>query len=209
MMAAMEEILPGVLHWARVHENTGSPAHSYYVADRQVLIDPMEPEEGMDALAEHGEPQLIVLTVRHHLRHSERFAERFGCEIVAHEAGLHEFDDGPPVRGFRYGDELAPGIRALELGEITPEDTVLHIHAGLGALHFGDGLIRRRGQLGFVSDRLIGDDPEGVKRRTVERLRRLLEEDFDALLFAHGEPLGVGGRGVLEAFVGEHAQASD
>ena len=70
----MEEILPGVLHWARVHENTGGLAHSYYVADRQLLIDPMEPDEGMDAIAEPGEPRLIVLTVRHHLLHSERFA---------------------------------------------------------------------------------------------------------------------------------------
>ena len=202
MMLAMEEGLPGVLHWTRVHEKIRSRVHSYFVADRGLLIDPMEPEEGMDALAEHGEPQRIVLSVRHHLRHSECFAERFGCDIVAHEAGLHEFEDGgPDVAGFAFGDEIAPGVRALELAAICPEDTVLHIHAGLGALHFGDGLIRYHGRIGFVPDEYM-DDPERVKRRTVERLWELLDEDFDALLFAHGDPLvPSGGRDALAEFV--------
>ncbi len=96
---------------------------------------------------------------------------------------------------------MAPGVRALELGAITPEDTVLHIQAGHQALHFGDGLIRYDGEIGFVPDELIGDDPEGVKARTIERLRALLHEDFDALLFAHGDPVPRGGRDALEAFV--------
>ena len=39
----------------------------------------------------------------------------------------------------------------------------------------------------------MGDDPEGVKRGLHESLRRLLDEDFDALLFAHGEPMANGG----------------
>ena len=203
MMGPMEEVLPGVLHWTRVHEKIRARVRSYFVADRGLLIDPMEPEAGMEALAAHGEPQRIALSVRHHLRHAERFVERFGCDIVAHAAGLHEFEGGPQVEGFAFGDEIAPGVRALELAAICPEDTVLHIHAGLGALHFGDGLIRHGGQIGFVPDALIGDDPEGVKRRTVARLRELLDEDFDALLFAHGEPLGTGGRDALAAFVEE------
>jgi hypothetical protein len=203
-MPAMEEVLPGVLHWTRVHDRIGIPVHSYFVADRGLLIDPMEPDEGLDALADHGNPERIVLSVRHHLRHSERFVTRFGCDIVAHEAGLHEFEDGPEVRGFAFGDEIAPGVRALELAAICPEDTVLHIRAGLGALHFGDGIIRRRGRIGFVPDGLM-DEPETVKRRTFERLRELLDEDFDALLFAHGDPLApTGGRDALAQFVAAH-----
>ncbi len=203
-MGHMDEVLPGVLHWARVHENTGQPAHSYFVADRGLLIDPMEPEEGMDALAEHGRPERIVLSVRHHLRHSERFVERFGCDIVAHVAGLHAFEGGPPVTGIKFGQEVAPGVRALAFAEITPEDTVLSIRAGLGALHFGDGLIRHRERLAFVPDHLIGEDAGGVKARSVDRLRHLLDEDFDALLFAHGEPLAPGGRDALVEFIRAH-----
>jgi glyoxylase-like metal-dependent hydrolase (beta-lactamase superfamily II) len=206
MMPRMDEVLPNVFHWTRVHENLRAPVHSYYVADRLLLIDPMEPEDGLDAVAGLGDgaPERIVLTVRHHLRHAERFAERFGCDIVAHEAGLHAFAGGPEVTGFAFGEEVAPGVTALELGALTPEDTVLHIRAGRHGLHFGDGLIRHDGALGFVPDRLMGDDPQAVKQRTFERLRTLLEEDFDALLFAHGEPLAPGGRDALVEFIRAH-----
>ena len=188
----MDEVLAGVLHWSRRHPNTGWHAHSYYVADRRLLIDPMVPEEGLDAIAEHGEPERVVLTVRHHLRDAREFVSRFGCDIVAHEAGLHEFADGPVVTGFAFGDEIAPGVTAHELGAITPEDTVLHVHAGTHALHFADGLINHDGRIRFMPDNLM-DDPPTVKARTFERLRALLELDFDTLLFAHGGPIGPGG----------------
>jgi glyoxylase-like metal-dependent hydrolase (beta-lactamase superfamily II) len=89
------------------------------------------------------------------------------------------------------------------MGALTPEDTVFHLDTGRGALLFADGLIRRRnGALAFVPDHLMGDDPEGVRRGLRESLRRLLDEDFDALLFAHGEPLASGGRAALREFVG-------
>jgi hypothetical protein len=53
----------------------------------------------------------------------------------------------------------------------------------------------------------MGDDPEAVRAGLTAALARLLEgEDFDALLFAHGEPVAEGGRARLEAFVGAHAQ---
>jgi hypothetical protein len=51
----------------------------------------------------------------------------------------------------------------------------------------------------FVPDNLIGDDPEGVKTRIRERCAALLEETFDHLLFAHGEPLIGEGREALRA----------
>jgi hypothetical protein len=47
----------------------------------------------------------------------------------------------------------------------------------------------------------MGDDPEGVKRGIVESLRRLCELEFDALMFAHGEPVTSGGREALREFV--------
>jgi glyoxylase-like metal-dependent hydrolase (beta-lactamase superfamily II) len=137
--------------------------------------------------------------VRHHLRHAERFAQRFGCDIVAHEAGLHEFAAGPPVDGFAFGDRLAEDLVALEMDAICPEDTVLEIAAAEGALLFADAVINHGG-LGFVSDRLIGDDPAGVKRRVRERAAALAGRDFDHLLFAHGDPLIGGGRAALERF---------
>jgi glyoxylase-like metal-dependent hydrolase (beta-lactamase superfamily II) len=199
----MDETLPGILHWTTFHEGIREPVHSHFFVEAAALFDPRLPEGGTDELARHGRPERILLSNRHHLRHSECFAEAFSCPIRCHEAGLHEFGDGPEVQGFRFGEEVAPGIRALEMGALTPEDTVFHLAAGPGALLFADGLIRGRdGVLAFVPDGLMGDDPAEVKRGLELSLRRLLDEDFDALLFAHGEPMARGGHRALEEFVG-------
>ena len=199
----MNEVLPGVLHWTTYHEGIGEPVHSHFAVESAALIDPRVPEDGVEAIARYGRPERILLSNRHHLRHSEQFAAAFGCPIRCHEAGLHEFGNGPDVQGFRFGDEVAPGITALEMGALTPEDTVFRLTAGPGALLFADGLIRRSdGGLDFVSDPLMGDDPAGVKAGLRAALRRLLDEDFDALLFAHGEPLPSGGHDALARFVG-------
>jgi hypothetical protein len=178
------------------------PVHSHFAVEAAALIDPRVPEDGVEAIARFGRPERILLSNRHHLRHSQQFAEAFGCAIRCHEAGLHEFGDGPEVQGFRFGDEVAPGITALQVGALTPEDTVFHLSTGPGALLFADGLIRGRdGELAFVPDRLMGGDPETVKRGLREALRGLLDEDFDALLFAHGDPMPSGGHAALRAFV--------
>ena len=86
------------------------------------LIDPRVPDGGVEEVAQYGRPDRILLSNRHHLRHSECFADAFGCPIRCHEAGLWEFDRGPDVQPFRFGDEVAPGITALEMGALTPED---------------------------------------------------------------------------------------
>jgi hypothetical protein len=81
-----------------------------------------------------------------------------------------------------------------------PRETALHIDLGEGLLSFADGLINH-GRLGFVSDGLLGDDPEGVKRGLRDAFRALLDRDFDSLLFAHGNPLLGGGKQALREFV--------
>ena len=190
----MEELAPGLYDWTARHEGHGQIVHSHYLADGGVVIDPMgSPPDGLPA-----EPRLVVLTSRHHLRH----AEEFGVPIVAHEAGMHEFEGSDvDVRPFAFGDELSPGVRALEVGALTPEETALHLDVGDGWLVLADAVIRGDdGELSFVPDFLIGDDPEDVKAGLKDALRRILDaEDFTGLLLAHGAP---GTRGELEAFVG-------
>jgi hypothetical protein len=200
----MNEVLPGVLHWTTHHAGIGTEVHSHFAVESAALIDPRVPDGGIAEVAGYGRPDRILLSNRHHLRHSERFAAEFGCPIRCHEAGLWEFDGGPDVLPFRFGDEVAPGITALRMGALTPEDTAFRLQSGPGALLFADGLIRGRdGALAFVPEALMGDDPEGVKRGLLASLRSLLDEDFDALLFAHGEPMAEGGHAALRAFVGD------
>ena len=56
--------------------------------------------------------------------------------------------------------------------------------------------------LQFVPDWLM-DDPEQTKAGLRAAFTKLLELDFDRLLLAHGEPILVGGKQALAAFVGE------
>ena len=191
----MEEIRPGLLHWTAFRDTIGQDVQSYLHAPSGTLLDPMEPPEGLDALPR---VERIVLTNRHHFRDSARFREAFGCPVLCHEAGLHEFPDGD-VEGFAWGDELAPGVRALEVGVLCPEETA--VHAG-DALAFADALVRgRHGELAFVSEWLLGDDPDAVRRGLRERFHALAEEvEFEALLLAHGDPVRAGGRSALRTF---------
>lgn len=183
----MEEILPGVFHWKAVHPRIKIEVDSHFLAGSGTAIDPLLPAEGIEWLDGRG-VQRVVLSNRHHLRHAPELAERFSCPILCHEAGLHEFEDGPQVDGFAFGDRIADDVVALEMDAICPEDTVLRIEADGGTLLFADSLINY-GAVGFVPDNLIGEDPEGVKRRVRERCAGLLHEDFEHLLFAHGDPL--------------------
>jgi hypothetical protein len=178
----MEEIIEGVFHWTAVHPNTGSEAGCHFVAGSGTAIDPLLPDQGVEWFDGRG-VERIVLSTRHHLRHAAEIAQRFDCPILCHESGLDEFEGGPPVEGFAFGDRLAGDVVALEMDSISPDDTVLRIEQSGGALLFADSVVNR-GSLGFVSDELIGDDPETVKAKVRERCRALLDERFEHLLFA-------------------------
>jgi glyoxylase-like metal-dependent hydrolase (beta-lactamase superfamily II) len=195
----VQELVPGLFHWYATHPGHGGQVSCHYAAGSGTVFDPLLPDEGIEWFDEHP-AQRIVLSTRHHLRHSEQIAARCGCPILAHREGLHEFEGGPAVEGFDFGDRLADDVRALRMDAISPDDTVLHIEAGDGALLFADSLVNQDG-IGFVSDRLIGDNPEAVKEQARERAADLLDEDFDILLFAHGDPIVGGGMQALRNFL--------
>ena len=194
----MQEVIPGVIRWTARHPKIGMDVNSHLVLASGTMIDPQLPPEGVDAFSGRS-IERVVLSCRHHLRDSELVAAEFGCPILAHEAGLHEFEGGPAVEGYAFGDDLAEDVTALEMGSIAPDDTVLRIDQGGGALLFADSVINY-GAPGFVPDQLIGDDPEGVKEQVREHARNLLSEPFEHLLFAHGEPRLGDGRDALREF---------
>jgi hypothetical protein len=194
----MEELLPGIWHWTATHPNTGSEVSSYWVRPSRALIDALLPDEGTEHF-EAEPPERVLLSNRHHLRHAERFADEFGCVIECSKPGLHEFENGPEVQGFDFGEEVAPGIEALEVGAICTDESALLIRDA-GALAIADGIRHYDGEMGFFPDWLLGDDPESVKAGLRESYAGLLDLDFDNLLFAHGDPLIGGGKEALRRF---------
>ena len=73
-----------------------------------------------------------------------------------------------------------------------------------GVLAIGDALVRWDGEIGFVPDYLLGDDPEAIKAGIRAAFLRICDSShFDHLLFAHGEPLIGGGKAQLRRVLEE------
>lgn len=197
----MREIASGLWHWTARHDHIGSEVSTYFVPAERVLIDPMTPPEGLGWFEEHGEPEHILLTNRHHDRHAWRLRESFGSTVYCVRNGVYELEGRGPVEAFDFGDELPGGIVAHEVDAICPDETALHLREHR-ALACADGVVRWGGQdeLAFVPDQLM-DDPERTKAGLRDAYRRLLELDFDHLLLAHGGPIPGAGKDALRAFV--------
>jgi hypothetical protein len=201
----VQEVAPGLFYWRAFHEGIGSEVSSYYLRDPGVLIDPLLPRNGaLEWLAENGPPQAVLLSNRHHYRHSDRLIEAFGVSVHVSAPGMHNFTDEQDVQPFDFGDELPGGVIAHEVGAICPDESALEIPS-VRALACADGVVRwgaPDAPLAFVPDFLLGDDPEGVKAGLRESYRRLLQVDFDHLLLAHGLPIAGEGKEQLRGFVG-------
>jgi glyoxylase-like metal-dependent hydrolase (beta-lactamase superfamily II) len=196
----MREIAPGLWHWTARHEHIGTDVSSYYLERERVLLDPMIPSEGVEWFEERGAPEHVLLTNRHHDRHSWDFQDRFGTAVHCIRNGLYELEGRGRAEAFDFGDELPGGIVVHEVDAICPDETALYI-PGHRALACADGVIHYGEELGFVPERFM-DDPEETKRGLREAYSRLLELDldFDMLLLAHGEPWLGGAKEALRRF---------
>jgi hypothetical protein len=186
----VQEIGPGLWHWSTRHEHIHMQVSSYYLLRERVAIDAMVPVEGLDWFEQHGAPEHVLLTNRHHDRHAWRLHEAFGATVHCVRSGLHELRGRGPVEAFDFGDELPGGVIAYEVDAICPDETALHVPAH-GALACADGVVRwhRGDELSFVPDQLM-DDPERTKAGLRDAYGRLLAIlDFDVLLLAHGDPM--------------------
>jgi hypothetical protein len=197
----VQEIAPGLWHWTGMHPKIRIDVSSYYLAGERVLIDPLVPAEGLEWFREHGEPQHVLLTNRHHDRDAWRLREVYDCAVHCVRSGVHELEGRGPVEPFDFGDELPGGVTAYEVDAICADETALYA-AAHRALACADGIVRWRqeGELQFVPDRYM-DEPERTKAGLRDAYRRLLDLDFDLLLLAHGGPVVDGAKHSLRAFI--------
>ena len=200
----MKEIAPGIVRWTARHPNLGVEVSSYLLVEEGVVLDPMVPPEGLDALREHGEVAHVVLTNRHHDRDSARFVEAFGCPVHVVRQGLHEYEGKElEVTPFDFGGGLPGALTAHAVYEKWPDEGAIGIPRAR-ALAIADGTIRYGEELSFVPDHLLGDDPEEAKRGLREAFARLADEvEPEILLLAHGTPIIGDGSDALRRFAQE------
>ena len=196
----MQEIAPGLWHWTALREAIRTDVSSYYLAAERVVLDPMVPAEGLAWFEEHGRPEHLLLTCRHHDRDAWTLRDAFGATVWVVESGAHELEGRGDFETFAWGDTLPGGIVAHEVDAISPDETALHIPAHR-ALAVADGVVRWDGVpgLAFVPDFLM-DDPERTKRGLREAFTRLLDLDWSLLLLAHGAPVLEHAKDELRAF---------
>jgi glyoxylase-like metal-dependent hydrolase (beta-lactamase superfamily II) len=194
----MQEISPGLWHWTARHEHIDVDVSSYYLERERVLIDPMAPAEGPQWFEQHGPPEHVLMSNRHHDRHAWRFREAFGCTVHCVRNGLHEVQGRGPVEAFDFGDTLPGNAVVYEVDAICPDETALHL-PDHNALVCADGVVHYGDDLGFVPEQYI-DDPERTKSALRQAYRGLLDLEFDVLLVAHGQPVVGGAKDALRRF---------
>ena len=170
----MQEILEGVWHWTARHPSIGMDVSSYLLGPEGVVLDPMVPAAGLEWLGEYGAPRAVVLTNRHHARQAAEFAAAFGCPVHVVREGLHEYEHKDlEVTPFAFGDELPGGLRCHAIYSEWPDEGAIEIPR-VRALAIADGAVRWKsdGELGFVPDQYLGDDPDEVRRALREGYAR-------------------------------------
>ena len=196
----MEEIARGIYHWTAMHEGIGAPVSSYYIEPAAIVIDPMEPEDGF-GFFDGRNVDRVVLSNRHHYRHSDRFNARLNIPVLVVEEGLHEVEGRPGVQAYAFGDEVATGVTSHPVEPSWPDEGALHIALGPGLLAIADGAVRYGKDVHFVPDEHLGEPVERTKELLRHGYGRLLDLEFDTVLFAHGAPVVGGGEAALRSFV--------
>jgi hypothetical protein len=204
----VEQLTDEIWHWTAFRESIAQEVSSYWIEPAGIVIDPMVPPdvglgwfEGRDV-----QPQQVVLTSGLHWRDSDRFAEQFGIPVRAPWPARERYQRQGVDRKFdkyEWNDEVAPGVTAVEIDKLAPDEGALHIAHGDGAVAIADALIRAQGgaPLAFVPDSLMGAHPQRVKDGLRDALRGLLVRDWDALLLAHGDPIVRHGQAALRDFL--------
>jgi hypothetical protein len=208
----MDELIPGLYAWTAWRETIRRPVHSAYVQRRLLRTDHADrvrDDAGGELVAGAEALDLdrcVVEIPQARLVAEDRAAERLReARAVAQVVAVREHDPlGRPGRAAPAGEPVEPLVgkhrvdQRARLGDVA---------LGPGALACADGVIRGEdGELAFVPDFLLGEDPDGVKRGLAAAYRRLAETlDFDVLLLAHGAPVTSGGRDALRAFAERRA----
>ena len=195
----MREIVPSILTWPWFSERHRYNFNGHLVRDPggTICIDPVEPDAATLAELAQAGVACIVLTNRNHARAANLVRERTGAPVAIHHAdSAHARAQGAEVDtdlhlGQRLGPFVLVGVPGKSPGEVAlhwPEQRLLIV---------GDAVIGTPpGSCSLLPDAVV-DDPEQLRRS----VRRLLDLDFDALLFGDGESILQGAKARLRALV--------
>ena len=163
-------------------------------SDGLLIVDPipLQPKLLHQLIGTHAIAGVFVTNVNH-CRAAAAFAEKFAAPIFAHNA-IRAGCELPAVREVNDGQTFGDNTCAIEIqGAAAGEMAIYHEQDG-GALIIGDALINFEPYgFTFLPPKYCSNAKE--MRRS---LRRLLDYNFERMLFAHGTPLMHSARKKLE-----------
>ncbi|WP_179954246.1 MBL fold metallo-hydrolase [Denitrobaculum tricleocarpae] len=195
----MREILEGIHCWSRLSQPHGYDFNGYFLTlpSGNLVIDPVEPEDGdLKRLVSEGVSE-ILLTNRNHSRAANRIREATKAKTLIHaEDARHARSQGCEIDG-----ELTPGSR------VGP----LHVLPAPGKSPGEVVLYWRERRLAFIGDLVIGNPPGRCSLLPDEKMddparlrasvKTLLELELDCLIMGDGVSITQNAKPVLQDLV--------
>jgi glyoxylase-like metal-dependent hydrolase (beta-lactamase superfamily II) len=201
----MHEIVTDVLTWTWFSEPHGYNFNGYLVRHGQgnLCIDPVPPsDECLADIARIGSAK-ILLTNRNHSRAANAVRARTGARTLIHpdDAG-HARSQGAEIDGqLNVGQKVGP-LTIVAVPGKSPGEVALH-WPERKLLIVGDAVIGNPpGRCGLLREKVM-DDPARLR----QSVRKLLDLDFDTLLFGDGASIlhhaKTQLKGLVDTFPGE------
>ncbi len=207
----LKQISSTVHIWYEVHGAARDEPYlwnSYLIqvedSDVIILVDPLPlSAEEIRAVEEIGTPTHILLTCNWHLRESQAFRQKWGCQVYLHQDGLK--DSEVPVDGtLQDGDLLWDLIQVIYIPDVHWLEEVAFLVMGDGnTMIVGDLVCGGRKDRGVPDGELWINAPEYIFDLLNARnsLRKLSEYSFAKLCFCHGTPITQSAKDVFNEFI--------
>lgn len=206
----LTQISPSIYMWSEIHgaaRNEPYTWNSYviHIPSQNILalIDPLAAsEETRQAIETLGTPTHIVLTCEFHLRESQTYRARWGCQLWVNETEADRYDVAID-HTFHDNDRLWNLIDLIYVPGIYYPETVLLTQESGGTLIIGDLLCGGRADQGIPDGDLGMMGPEYVPDLTNARqsIAKLLNYNYTTICFGHGTPIYQSAKQKLKHFV--------
>ncbi len=208
----MLKLISSAVHmWSEIHgaaRNEPYLWNSYLIQvkdqDVLILVDPLPlSAEELWEVEKIGTPTHILLTCNYHLRESQSFRQKWGCEVWLHRDGLK--DSEVPVDGtLQDRDSLWDLIEVIHVPDVHYVEEVAFLVKGDGnTMIVGDLLCGGRMDRGVPDGQLWILAPEYILDLEDARnsLRKLNKYSFVKLCFGHGTPITQAAKDVFDEFI--------
>jgi glyoxylase-like metal-dependent hydrolase (beta-lactamase superfamily II) len=180
----MQEIVPDIFTWAWFSEPHGYNFNGHLVRHPagNLCIDPVPPGEGDLAEIVRMGVSRILLTNRNHSRAANEVRARTAAKTLIHrDDAAHAKSQGAEIDGELEAGESVGPLSIVAVPGKSPGEVALH-WPERRLLIVGDAVIGNPpGRCGLLREKVM-DDPARLRAS----VRKLLDLDFDMLLFGDG-----------------------